>query len=61
MLRRARTVLTRRAVTLAAGRSVTVHLRLKPATRRTLRRHSLPVTLELEQQRLKVSATLRKR
>jgi hypothetical protein len=54
-------VLAKRDVTLTAGRSITVHLKLKRANRRTLRRHSLPVTLELVHQRLKTSSTLRKR
>jgi hypothetical protein len=59
VLRRGRTTLAQRDVIIAAGRSVTVRLKLDAATRRTLRRRALPVALVLVRQQSKRSATLR--
>ncbi|HEY6886758.1 MAG TPA: hypothetical protein VI300_03230, partial [Solirubrobacter sp.] len=54
-----RTILARTKVSIAAGKSASVKVRLSKADSRRLTRRSTPVSFELVAQKLKVDATLR--
>lgn len=59
VIKRGRTTLTRRDVTAAAGRTVSVRMHLPVATRRTLRVRAVRVTFQLVQRGAKVAVTLK--